>query len=70
MKGRDVIFRVDKGFRMPRPTGGPVACPEPYYEHMLKCWKQWPEARPTFAYLQDFFNNFMVSTEGKYKPID
>ncbi|KAH3731030.1 hypothetical protein DPMN_057035 [Dreissena polymorpha] len=29
MNGHEVLNQVEKGFRMPRPTGGPVACPDP-----------------------------------------
>ncbi|WAR22688.1 HCK-like protein [Mya arenaria] len=70
MNGHEVLNRVEKGYRMPKPTGGPVICQEPYYEHMMKCWNRNPENRPTFAYLQDFFNNYLVAAEGEYKPMD
>ncbi|XP_052243982.1 tyrosine-protein kinase SRK3-like [Dreissena polymorpha] len=64
MNSHVVLNRVKKGFRMPRPTDGPIPCPDPYYEHMLKCWNRSPETRPNFAYLQDFFNSYMLSAEG------
>ena len=70
MNGHEVLNRVEKNYRMARPTGGPVPCPEPYYEIMLKCWNRVPETRPTFAYLQDFFNNYMVAAETEYRPVD
>ncbi|XP_053394693.1 tyrosine-protein kinase SRK2-like [Mercenaria mercenaria] len=70
MNGHEVLNRVEKGFRMQKPTGGPVPCPDPYYEIMLKCWNRVADSRPTFAYLQDFFNNYMVNVEGEYRAMD
>ncbi|XP_060082185.1 tyrosine-protein kinase SRK2-like isoform X1 [Ylistrum balloti] len=67
MNGHEVLSKVEKGYRMPKMTGGPVSCPDPYYEIMLSCWKRNPETRPTFVYLQDFFDNFFVSVETPYK---
>ncbi|KAH3805975.1 hypothetical protein DPMN_134285 [Dreissena polymorpha] len=69
MSGHEVLNRVEKGLRIPRPTGGPVHCPDIYYEHMFKCWNRSPETRPTFVSLQDFFNNYMVSAEGEFKAM-
>ncbi|KAH3731035.1 hypothetical protein DPMN_057040 [Dreissena polymorpha] len=70
MKNKEVLSFVDKGYRMPLPTDGPIPCPEVYYEHMLKCWDRSPEERPTFAYLQDFFTNYMSYAERRYETID
>lgn len=70
MNGHEVLDRVDKGFRMPKPTGGPVSCPEPYYEIMLKCWNRVADSRPTFEYLHDFFENYGVAAEERYENID
>lgn len=70
MNGHEVLNRVEKGYRMQRPTGGPVECPPGYYETMTKCWSRIPESRPTFAYLQDFFDNYFISVEEAYKGPD
>ena len=70
MNGHEVLNRVEKGFRMPKPTGGPVPCPDPYYDIMLKCWNRVADSRPTFAYLQDFFNNYIVNVEGEYRAME
>ncbi|KAL3867800.1 hypothetical protein ACJMK2_040819 [Sinanodonta woodiana] len=67
MSGHEVLSKVEKGYRMPKPAGGPVPVPDAYYDTMLKCWNRVPESRPTFAYLQDFFDNFFVAAEGEYQ---
>ena len=70
MNGHEVLNRVEKGYRMQRPTGGPIECPAGYYETMTKCWTRIPESRPTFAYLQDFFDNYFIAVEEAYKGPD
>lgn len=67
MNGHEVLNKVEKGYRMQKPSGGPVPCPDAYYEIMLKCWNRVPESRPTFAYLEEFFNDFLVESEGQYR---
>ena len=67
IKGNDVIQDVKKGYRMPKPISGPIICPDPYYETMLKCWNKDAKCRPTFAYLQDFFENYNVAAEEMWK---
>ena len=67
MTGHDVLSKVESGVRMAKPTGGPLTCPDPYYDIMLQCWKKKAETRPTFAFLQDFFDNYFVTAEGAYK---
>ncbi|XP_061180887.1 tyrosine-protein kinase SRK2-like [Saccostrea echinata] len=66
MNGHEVLSKVEKGYRMPKPTGGTVPCPDPYYDIMLQCWKRNADSRPTFEYLRDFFDNYFVSSEGQY----
>ena len=66
MPGHEVLSKVEKGFRMQKPTNGPFPCPDGYYDAMKKCWNRVPEERPTFAYLNDFFDTFAVATEQEY----
>ncbi|KAH3731056.1 hypothetical protein DPMN_057061 [Dreissena polymorpha] len=55
---------------MPQITGGPIPCPDPFYELMLKCWNRSPENRPTFDYLREFFNNYAVFTDRGYEYVE
>ncbi|CAD5206436.1 unnamed protein product [Bursaphelenchus okinawaensis] len=57
MHNREVIEQVEQGYRMPCPKN----CPPEVYEHMLKCWHQLPEKRPTFSYLYNYFDDFYRS---------
>ncbi|XP_071119664.1 tyrosine-protein kinase yes-like [Haliotis cracherodii] len=65
MGGSEVLHKVDKGYRMPKPSG-PISYDDSYYDVMLTCWHRKPEDRPTFAYLHDVFDDFIVSTENSY----
>lgn len=67
MTGHDVLTKVESGVRMAKPNGGPIPCPDPYYDIMLQCWKKLAETRPTFAFLHDFFDNYFVTAEGSYR---
>ena len=67
MAGHDVLTQIDGGYRMEKPKGGAVECPDPYYDIMLDCWKRNPETRPTFEFLQDFFDNYLISAEKEYE---
>ncbi|XP_046562726.1 tyrosine-protein kinase SRK2-like [Haliotis rubra] len=69
MGGSEVLHKVDKGYRMPKPTG-PISYTESYYDHMLKCWNRKPEDRPTFAYLHDFFDDYFIATEPDYRDTE
>ncbi|XP_041355435.1 tyrosine-protein kinase Yes-like [Gigantopelta aegis] len=51
MRSAEVMQKVCNGYRMPKPTGSAIGCPNWYYETMLKCWNDNPEARPTFEHL-------------------
>ena len=48
MSNAETSEQVQRGYRMPKPDG----CPDPLYEIILSCWKDEPESRPTFEYLQ------------------
>ncbi|XP_045158786.2 tyrosine-protein kinase SRK2-like [Mercenaria mercenaria] len=70
MNGHETLNRVNEGFRMQKPIGGPVLCPDPYYDIMLKCCNRAAGRRPSFAYLKDFFNNYMVNINRVYWAMD
>ena len=53
MTSKQVCSALEKGYRMPSPPN----CPEALYRVMLDCWKQDPEQRPTFEYLQYHFED-------------
>ncbi|XP_029966560.1 tyrosine-protein kinase Blk-like [Salarias fasciatus] len=63
MTNPEVIRSLDRSYRMPSPDG----CPEELYEIMLNCWKEKPEERPTFDFLQNILNDFFIATEGQYE---
>ncbi|KAG7509431.1 tyrosine-protein kinase Blk [Solea senegalensis] len=63
MTNPEVIRSLDKSYRMPCPD----RCPEELYDIMNMCWKQKPENRPTFEFLQNILNDFFIATEGQYE---
>uniref|UniRef100_A0A0F8AI20 Tyrosine-protein kinase n=1 Tax=Larimichthys crocea TaxID=215358 RepID=A0A0F8AI20_LARCR len=63
MTNPEVIRSLDRSYRMPRPDG----CPEELYDIMMMCWRQKPENRPTFEFLQNTLNDFFIATEGQYE---
>lgn len=63
MTNPEVIRLLDRKYRMPCPD----ACPQEFYQIMLKCWQERPEDRPTFDYLQYTLNDFFIATEGQYE---
>ncbi|KAG8011262.1 Tyrosine-protein kinase Blk, partial [Nibea albiflora] len=63
MTNPEVIRSLDRSYRMPRPDG----CPEELYDIMMMCWRQKPEDRPTFEFLQNTLNDFFIATEGQYE---
>ncbi|XP_016886334.1 tyrosine-protein kinase Blk [Cynoglossus semilaevis] len=63
MSNTEVIRNLDKSYRMPCPDG----CPQELYDLMMMCWKQKPEERPTFDFLQNLLNDFFIATEGQYE---
>ncbi len=66
MDNRSVLDQVDKGYRMPKPSGYAIDCPEQYYEIMLQCWGRVAERRPTFEFLKATLEDFFVATETSY----
>ncbi|XP_046883262.1 tyrosine-protein kinase yes [Hypomesus transpacificus] len=66
MVNREVLEQVERGYRMPCPTG----CPESLHEMMRVCWKKEADERPTFEYLQSFLEDYFTATEPQYQPGD
>uniref|UniRef100_A0A8C5CWI8 Tyrosine-protein kinase n=1 Tax=Gadus morhua TaxID=8049 RepID=A0A8C5CWI8_GADMO len=66
MVNREVLEQVERGYRMPCPTG----CPESLHEMMRQCWKKDPDERPTFEYIQSFLEDYFTATEPQYQPGD
>lgn len=63
MMNHDVILHIEQGYRIPCPK----SCPSNLYAIMLKCWKDNPEERPTFEYLQSTLEDFYTTTEKHYE---
>lgn len=59
----EVISSIQRGYRMPQTDN----CPTELYNMMLNCWKEKPEERPTFEYMQSVLNDFYTATEGQYQ---
>ncbi|XP_036683378.1 tyrosine-protein kinase HCK isoform X3 [Balaenoptera musculus] len=63
MSNPEVIRALERGYRMPRPEH----CPEELYNIMTRCWKNRPEERPTFEYIQSVLDDFYTATESQYQ---
>ncbi|KAJ8360922.1 hypothetical protein SKAU_G00174470 [Synaphobranchus kaupii] len=63
MTNPEVIRSLENGYRMQRPD----CCPTELYDIMLTCWKNKPEDRPTFEYLQSVLEDFYTATESQYQ---
>ncbi|KAF7642870.1 hypothetical protein LDENG_00249310 [Lucifuga dentata] len=59
----EVMSCVQRGYRMPQPSN----CPAELYDIMMSCWKNKPEDRPTFDYMQSVLDDFYTATEGQYQ---
>ncbi|KAM6918509.1 tyrosine-protein kinase Lyn [Xenentodon cancila] len=59
----EVMSSIQHGYRMPRPDN----CPLELYDIMMSCWKDKPEDRPTFEYLQSVLDDFCTATEMQYE---
>uniref|UniRef100_S4R845 Tyrosine-protein kinase n=1 Tax=Petromyzon marinus TaxID=7757 RepID=S4R845_PETMA len=64
MTNPEVIRSLERGYRMPKPDN----CPCELYSIMQECWRQKPEERPTFEYLQSLLEDFYTATELQYQP--
>ncbi|XP_008411070.1 tyrosine-protein kinase HCK isoform X1 [Poecilia reticulata] len=63
MTNPEVIRSLEKGYRMQRLD----SCPTELYDIMMECWKNKPEDRPTFDYLQSVLEDFYTATESQYQ---
>ncbi|XP_017567920.1 tyrosine-protein kinase Lyn-like [Pygocentrus nattereri] len=63
LSNAEVMARVHRGYRMPRPEN----CPNKLYEIMTSCWKAEPEERPTFDYMQSILEDYFTATEDQYQ---
>ncbi|TMS09612.1 Tyrosine-protein kinase Lyn [Larimichthys crocea] len=59
----EVMSSVQRGYRMPQPDN----CPTEYYDIMMSCWRNKPEDRPTFDYMQSVLDDFYTATEAQYQ---
>ena len=64
MSNPEVIQNLERAYRMPKPEN----CPEGLYNIMGMCWRENPDDRPTFEYLQGFLEDYFSSTEPQYQP--
>ncbi|CAG7816673.1 unnamed protein product [Allacma fusca] len=67
MNNREVMDQVSKGYRMPKPATSHVS--DAVYHIMLRTWDSDPERRPTFEFLQHFFEDFPVTSEIPYREV-
>lgn len=63
MTKAEVMSSLQRGYRMPQPNN----CPKELYDIMMSCWKNKPEDRPTFDYMQSVLDDFYTATEGQYQ---
>ena len=66
MTNGDVLMKVERGYRMSRPTN----CPEQLYDIMMDCWQENPASRPTFETLQWQLEDFVTDDTGHPKVGD
>ncbi|CAK8691291.1 tyrosine-protein kinase fyna-like [Clavelina lepadiformis] len=69
MMNREVLERVEAGYRMPKPPIQPPqpSCPDSLYDLMLQCWHKDEMARPTFEFIQGFLEDYFTATEPHYQ---
>ncbi|XP_064082200.1 tyrosine-protein kinase Lyn-like [Macrobrachium nipponense] len=58
----EIIFLIRDGHRLGKPSN----CPDLIYETMLCCWNDNPQQRPTFEFLLQQMQNFIVYQEMPY----
>lgn len=62
LTNKQVVEKLDAGFRMPQMPG----CPDGLYKMMLECWKTESQDRPTFESLRFRLEDFFSSGEANY----
>lgn len=67
MHSREVIENIERGFRMPKPTNH--FFPDNIYHLLLQCWDAVPEKRPTFEFLNHYFESYSVTSEVPYREV-
>jgi len=67
MHGREVIEQVEHGYRMPKPVSHFI--PDDIYRLMLLCWDSDPDKRPTFEFLNHYFEDFTITSEIPYREV-
>ncbi|XP_052081262.1 tyrosine-protein kinase SRK3-like [Mytilus californianus] len=63
---KELLERLEMGFQHEKPHN----CPENVYKIMLSCWNKVPTNRPTFEYLFNYFDDYVVSAELQKEEID
>ncbi|XP_066536596.1 tyrosine-protein kinase Lyn-like [Hoplias malabaricus] len=63
LSNAEVIARVQRGYRIQQPD----TCPKKLYEIMTTCWKEKPEERPTFEFMQSILEDYFTATEDQYQ---
>jgi len=62
MSNREVMEKVEQGYRMPCPEG----CPDHLYKIMRSCWHSEPLRRPNFEYLFRVMSEYTAVAERQY----
>ncbi|XP_022105280.1 muscle, skeletal receptor tyrosine-protein kinase-like [Acanthaster planci] len=65
LDGREVIRRLQTGYRMEMPN----CCPQDIYDIMRQCWREKPSDRPTFTNLFNTFDKMLVA-QCDYMPLE
>ena len=66
MNNGEVIEKLDRGYRMPKPVS--FECPQNVYNKMLDCWKLKSDERPTFVQLYSFFESYTYTPDDHQTP--